>query len=140
MLEEQGKESKESKQGGKKAARSEPVADMGFFTAPMPSSLLAPATYGPRLERSVLGLVQEQSQRLQTMQAEIDKARIALNERKTLERAKGVLMNLRQMSESDAHKLMRQTAMNQNRRMLDVAEAVLSTADLLPGTDAGSKA
>ena len=88
----------------------------------------------------MLGLVQEQSQRLQTMQAEIDKARIALNERKTLERAKGVLMNLRQMSESDAHKLMRQTAMNQNRRMLDVAEAVLSTADLLPGTDAGSKA
>ena len=135
LLEEQGKEQKLS---GKKAARSEPAADMGFFTAPMPSSLLAPATYGPRLERSVLGLVQEQSQRLQTMQAEIDKARIALNERKTLERAKGVLMNLRQMSESDAHKLMRQTAMNQNRRMLDVAEAVLSTADLLPGTDASN--
>lgn len=141
LLEEQGKENKENKEskpGGKKAARGEPVADMGFFTAPMPSSLLAPATYGPRLERSVLGLVQEQSQRLQTMQAEIDKARIALNERKTLERAKGVLMNLRQMSESDAHKLMRQTAMNQNRRMLDVAEAVLSTADLLPGTEAGN--
>ncbi|QIL70970.1 ANTAR domain-containing protein [Diaphorobacter sp. HDW4B] len=139
LLEEQGNEGKESKPGGKKAPRGEPVADMGFFTAPMPGSLLAPATYGPRLERSVLGLVQEQSQRLQTMQAEIDRARTALNERKTLERAKGVLMNLRQMSESDAHKLMRQTAMNQNRRMLDVAEAVLSTADLLPRTDAGSK-
>ena len=105
---------------------------MDFFTAPVPAHLQMPASYGPRLERSVLGLVQEQSQRLQSMQAEIDKTRVALNERKTIERAKGVLMNLRQLTESEAHKLMRQTAMNQNRRMLEVAEAMLSTADLLP--------
>ena len=59
-------------------------------------------------------------------------ARTALQERKAIERAKGVLMNLRHMSESEAHKLLRQTAMNQNRRMLDVAQAVLSTAQLLP--------
>lgn len=108
--------------------------DMAFFTMPAPGGPQPRSTtaYGPQLERSILSLVQEQSQRLQTMQAEIDKARGALNERKTIERAKGVLMNQRHMSEGDAHKLMRQTAMNQNRRMLDVAEAVLSAADLLP--------
>ena len=64
--------------------------------------------------------------------AEIDKARATLKERKTIERAKGVLMNYRQHSEGDAYKLIRQTAMNQNRRMLDVAEAILATVDLLP--------
>ncbi|QIL82529.1 ANTAR domain-containing protein [Diaphorobacter sp. HDW4A] len=108
---------------------------LAFFSAPVqgPSGALTLATgYGPQLDRSILSLVQEQAQRLHAMQAEIDTARTALNERKAIERAKGVLMHLRQISESDAHKLMRQTAMNQNRRMLDVAEAVLSTADLLP--------
>ena len=105
---------------------------MGFFIADVPGRSSVPPAYGPQLERSILGLVQEQSQRLQTMQAEIDLARTALQERKAIERAKGVLMNLRHMSESEAHKLLRQTAMNQNRRMLDVAQAVLSTAQLLP--------
>lgn len=72
--------------------------------------------------------------RLQDMQTEIDKARATLKERKTIERAKGVLMNYRQLGEGEAYKLIRQTAMNQNRRMLDVAEAILATVDLLPGS------
>ena len=80
----------------------------------------------------MLSLVQEQSQRLQAMQAELETVRSALTERKTLERAKGLLMAHRQLSESEAHKLLRQTAMNQNRRLIDVAEAVLAMADLLP--------
>ena len=94
------------------------------------------ATYGdnhlsPQLHMSVLTVVQEQSQRLQAMRNELDTARQALTERKTLERAKGVLMTHQKLSESEAHKLLRQTAMSQNRRIIDVAEAVLSIADLL---------
>lgn len=116
---------------------------MGFFT----SAACAPGAVppgvpglGPQLERSVLGLVQEQARQLHAMQAEIDKARNALQERKAIERAKGVLMQLRQLSEGDAHKLMRQAAMNQNRRMLDVAQAVLSMSELMPGAPAASHA
>jgi hypothetical protein len=41
-------------------------------------------------------------------------------------------MARRQLSEGEAHKLLRQTAMNQNRRLAEVAQAVLSMADLLP--------
>ena len=66
------------------------------------------------------------------MQTEIDQARATLKECKTIERAKGVLMHCRRLGESDACKLLRQTAMNQNRRMLDMAEAILATAELLP--------
>ena len=98
------------------------------------ASLPAEGAYGLQLEKSIVLLVQEQSMRLQDMQTEIDKARATLKERKTIERAKGVLMNYRQLSEGDAYKLIRQTAMNQNRRMLDVAEAILATVDLLPGS------
>nr|WP_239009456.1 ANTAR domain-containing protein [Delftia lacustris] len=79
-----------------------------------------------------MDLVQDQSQRLQAMQAELETVRATLTERKLLERAKGLLMTRRQLSEGEAHKLLRQTAMNQNRRLAEVAQAVLSMADLLP--------
>lgn len=91
-----------------------------------------PDTLGPQLGRSILELVRAQSQRLQHMAAELDTARASLNERKLVERAKGLLMAHRQLSEDDAHKLMRHMAMSQNRRLVDVAQAVLSMADVLP--------
>lgn len=107
--------------------------DLVFFSQPVPDPALAlEGSSSPQLDRSVLALVQEQSQRLHAMQGELETARTALNERKTLERAKGLLMAHRQLTESEAHKLLRQTAMNQNRRLIDVAEAVLAMADLLP--------
>jgi hypothetical protein len=102
------------------ALASEPAAESG-------------ASYGPHLERAVLGMVQEQSRRLQEMSDELDAVRASLNERKVVERAKGLLMAHRQMTEDDAYKALRQMAMNQNRRIVDVAEAVLSLADVLPG-------
>lgn len=92
----------------------------------------AATRYGPNLERSIPGMLQEQSRRLQAMSDELDTVRSALNERKTIERAKGLLMAHRQLNEQDAYKMLRRTAMNQKRRLIDVAEAVLSMADMLP--------
>jgi hypothetical protein len=92
-----------------------------------------PGRYGPHLERSILGMVQEQSRRLQAMSDELDTVRAALNDRKVVERAKGLLMAHRQLTEDEAHKVLRTMAMNQNRRLVDVAEAVLTMADVLPG-------
>jgi hypothetical protein len=89
--------------------------------------------YGPQLERSMLELVQEQQRRLQAMSDELDAVRATLNERKLVDRAKGLLMAHRQMTEDEAYKALRQMAMNQNKRLIDVANAVLSLADVLPG-------
>lgn len=94
----------------------------------------ASAPWGPHLERSVLELVQDQSRRLQAMSDELEQVRTSLNERKVIERAKGLLMAHRNLSEDDAYKALRQMAMNQNRRIVEVAAAVLSFADMLPGT------
>ena len=77
-------------------------------------------------------MVQEQSRRLQAMSDELDTVRAALNERKLVERAKGLLMAHRRLSEDEAYKALRQMAMNQNRRLVDVAESVLAMADVLP--------
>ncbi|MES2401041.1 MAG: nitrate- and nitrite sensing domain-containing protein [Pseudomonadota bacterium] len=87
--------------------------------------------YGPQLERSVLGMVQEQARRLQDMSDELETVRAALNERKIVERAKGLLMATRKLSEEDAYKMLRQTAMSQNRKLVDVAESVLAMAAYL---------
>jgi hypothetical protein len=89
--------------------------------------------YGPQLKRSMLALVQEQQRRLQAMSDELDTVRATLNERKVVERAKGLLMAHRQMTEDEAYKALRQMAMNQGKRLVDVANAVLSLADVLPG-------
>jgi hypothetical protein len=88
------------------------------------------ATLGPALEKSVLDMLQEQSVRLQSMAAELDLVRASLNDRKRIERAKGLLMAHQQLSEEGAHKALRDLAMRQNQRMVDVADAVLSMAAL----------
>ncbi|HEX2547124.1 MAG TPA: nitrate- and nitrite sensing domain-containing protein [Ramlibacter sp.] len=97
----------------------------------------AAAGYGPHLERSILAMVQDQSRRLQAMGDELEAVRASLHERKVVERAKGLLMAHRQLSEDEAYKALRQLAMNQNKRLVDVAQAVLSLAEVLPGASAG---
>lgn len=67
------------------------------------------------------------------MQTELDEAKTALAERKTIDRAKTILMESRQLSEADAYALLRTTAMNQGRRIADVAEALITASSLLGG-------
>lgn len=113
-------------------------AEADFFddateTQPLPVSITHPGPgFGPQVERSILELVRDQARRLQSMGDELDTVRASLNERKLVERAKGLLMAHRQLSEDEAHKTMRQMAMNQNRRLVEVAEAVLAMAEVLP--------
>ncbi|WP_076510764.1 nitrate regulatory protein [Pseudacidovorax sp. RU35E] len=115
------------------ALQAEAVTPGDFFADAAAETAEAPAAgYGRNLERSVLQMVQEQSRRLQAMNDELQTVRASLNERKVVERAKGLLMAHRQLSEEEAHKMLRQTAMNQNRRLVDVAESVLAMADFLP--------
>ncbi|RYF39790.1 MAG: ANTAR domain-containing protein, partial [Comamonadaceae bacterium] len=93
----------------------------------------AASPYGPHIERSILDMVQEQASRLQAMSDELETVRASLNERKVVERAKGLLMAHRKLTEEEAYKMLRQTAMNQNKRLSDVAQAVLAMADYLAG-------
>jgi hypothetical protein len=92
----------------------------------------APA-YGPRMEREILAMLREQARRLQATSDELATVRAALNERKVIERAKGLLMAHRQLSEEAAYRMLRQTAMEQNRRLVDVAESVLALSSYLSG-------
>ncbi|WP_299285519.1 ANTAR domain-containing protein [uncultured Tateyamaria sp.] len=68
---------------------------------------------------------------MRQMQSELDAAKQALEDRKTIDRAKGFLMRQRGLSEDDAYGLMRKTAMDQGRKVIDVANALVTAADLL---------
>lgn len=83
-----------------------------------------------QMGRSVMELVQYQSQRLQEMNDELNTARAALEERKLLDRAKALLMKHRKMTEEEAYRLLRQTAMNQSRRLVDVARAMVAVGEV----------
>ena len=80
--------------------------------------------------RPILDLLQAQSRHLEDVSHQLEAARLALDERKTIDRAKGVLMKSRRLTEQQAYKLLRDTAMNQNKRIIEVAEAILSMAEL----------
>ncbi len=92
--------------------------------------------FGPRLTRSIVDVLQAQSRRLQAMSEELAAARASLDERKLIDRAKAALMRHQGLSEDAAYRLMRQTAMNQGRRLPDVARAVIELEPLLPGAPA----
>lgn len=68
------------------------------------------------------------------MQNELDEAKTALADRRAIDKAKTILMSRRNLSEPDAYALLRTTAMNQGRRIVDVAEALITASSLLgPG-------
>ena len=84
----------------------------------------------PGESAALLELLQAQSARMARVEAELDAARRTLNERKIIERAKGVLMARLGMNEEVAFRVLQKTSMDQNRRLLDVAEATLSLPDI----------
>lgn len=65
------------------------------------------------------------------IRSELETVRTALAERKTIDRAKGLLMQARGLSEDEAYALLRKTAMDQGRKLAEVAQALVTAADLL---------
>ncbi|MAS06567.1 MAG: two-component system response regulator [Ahrensia sp.] len=65
------------------------------------------------------------------LERELEDARSALQSRKVIDQAKGLLMRSRGMSEEDAYALLRKTAMNQNRKISEVAQSLVLAADML---------
>ena len=68
---------------------------------------------------------------IQKMQTELVAAKRALSDRKMIDRAKGLVMRARGISENEAYNLLRTTAMSQGRKVADVAQALVTSADLL---------
>jgi two-component system, response regulator / RNA-binding antiterminator len=65
------------------------------------------------------------------LHAELEEVKGALKERKTIEKAKGILMKSRGLDEEEAYALLRKTAMSKGKRIGEVAQGLITAFDLL---------
>ncbi len=66
----------------------------------------------------------------QSLRRERDAAVLQLAERKTVERAKGILMRRRQLAEDEAYTALRKMAMDKNKRLAEVAESIVTAEEI----------
>ncbi|NBC98173.1 ANTAR domain-containing protein [Atlantibacter hermannii] len=82
------------------------------------------------VERHLLPLVRQQARELEKLSRELSSLQETLEERKTIDKAKSLLMNHQGISEELAWQQLRKLAMNQNQRMVDIARSLLLSASL----------
>jgi len=70
---------------------------------------------------------------------ELDKVRNQLADRKLIEKAKGLLMQHQECNEEEAYKALRKMAMDQSKRLTDVAKNVISVLELVLNTPNSKK-
>jgi len=85
--------------------------------------------------RSILETAMIRFKAFERLKRELEDAKTQLADRKVIEKAKAILMKTRGLSEPDAYSLLRKTAMNQNRRMAEIADSLVLAAGLLGGEE-----
>lgn len=88
---------------------------------------------GLRKERvkAILDMAVSRFNAFSELREELERARLALTERKVIERAKGILMREKGLTEDAAYGLMRKAAMNESRRVAEIAQALVTATVLL---------
>lgn len=108
-------------------------SDAASIEAAVDAGVSAYVVDGLKKERvkPILDMAVSRFRAFERMARELREARTELADRKTLDRAKGILMKARNIDEEAAYGLLRRTAMNENRRIVDVARGLISAQALL---------
>lgn len=85
----------------------------------------------PHRIKPILQTAVARFQDYQALRRELAETKTTLAERKILERAKGILMKQRGLSEEEAYRALRKSAMNHNKRIVEVADGVITAFELL---------
>jgi response regulator NasT len=107
-------------------------SDRGTIEAAVDAGVSAYIVGGLRKERvkNILDLCISRFNAFARLQDELDRTKSALEARKVIDRAKGILMKAKNLSEEEAYGLLRTTAMNEKRKIADVAQSVITAAEL----------
>jgi len=107
-------------------------ADSASIQASVDAGVSAYIVDGLKKERikSIIDLCISRFNAFSRLQSELEQTKSALEERKVIDRAKGILMKAKKLSEEQAYALLRKTAMNENRKIADVAQSVITAAEL----------
>jgi response regulator NasT len=113
-------------------------SDSGSIQASVDAGVSAYVVDGLRKERvkPILDLCISRFNASSRLQSELEQTKTALEECKVVDRAKCILMKAKDLSEASAYALLRKTAMDEQRRIADVAQAVITTVGLLKGAPA----
>jgi len=107
-------------------------SDPGSIQASVDAGVSAYIVNGLKKERikPILDLCISRFNAFSRLQTELEQTKTALEERKVIDRAKGILMKAKNLSEETAYALLRKTAMNENRKIAEVAQSVITAAEL----------
>ena len=108
-------------------------SDTASIQASVDAGVSAYIVDGFRKERikSIIDLCVSRFNAFARLQDELDRAKSALEERKVIERAKGILMKLKGLTEEQAYVLMRSTAMREKKKIADIAQSIVTASDIL---------
>jgi len=107
-------------------------ADSASIQASVDAGVSAYIVDGLKKERikSILDLCISRFNAFSRLQNELEQTKNALEERRVIDRAKGILMRRKNLSEEDAYALMRRTAMNENKKIAEIAQSVITASEM----------
>ena len=79
----------------------------------------------------LLGVAKARFEEQQRLKDELMQTKNALHERKSVEKAKGIIMKTKSLSEDQAYNAIRKLAMNHNKRIGEIAEQIIAAAEVL---------
>jgi response regulator NasT len=108
-------------------------SDAASIQASVDAGVSAYIVDGLKKERlkSILDLCISRFNAFSKLQDELDRAKSALEDRKVIERAKGILMKLKGLTEDEAYVLLRSTAMREKKKIGEIAQSILTATELL---------
>ena len=108
-------------------------SDAASIQASVDAGVSAYIVDGLKKERikSIIDLCISRFNAFAKLQDELDRTRTQLEERKVIDRAKGILMKAKGLSEDEAYVLMRSTAMREKKKIAEIAQSIITASELL---------
>ncbi len=100
---------------------------MAYLVKPIKRADLEPA----------IAIAMRRFEQFQALRKEASDLKQALEDRKTIEKAKGILMSKAGLDEHDAFRRLQKLASDKNKKLVDIAQSILTAEEALGGKDAG---
>jgi response regulator NasT len=109
------------------------TADRGTIEAAIDAGVSAYVVDGLRKERvrSIVEMSVSRFRAFEKLRVELDDTKRQLADRKVIDRAKGILMKVKGLTEDEAYVLMRSTAMREKKKIGEIAQSILTASELL---------
>ena len=108
-------------------------SDTASIQASVDAGVSAYIVDGLKKERikSIIDLCVSRFNAFAKLQDELERTKSALEERKVIDRAKGILMKMKGLTEDEAYVLLRSTAMREKKKIGEIAQSILTASELL---------